>query len=113
MVDLKAIRRAKLRPIFDSMHGCGGRVLEKLAGGETIRAERDVLFGGVNPEPTERNLGALMKAVKSQHGSIGLATDGDADRLGVVMAAGDASDDIENFLDQFVKLIDVIVQPVG
>ena len=36
-----------------------------------------------------------------------------ADRLGVVMAAGDASDDIENFLDQFVKLIDVIVQPVG
>ena len=84
MVDLKAIRRAKLRPIFDSMHGCGGRVLEKLAGGTTIRAERDVLFGGVNPEPTEKNLGALMKAVKSQHGSIGLATDGDADRLGVV-----------------------------
>ena len=84
MVDLKAIKRAKLRPVFDSMHGCGGLVLEKLAGGTTIRADRDVLFGGVNPEPTGKNLGALMAAVKAQRAPIGLATDGDADRLGVV-----------------------------
>ena len=84
MVDLKAIKRAKLRVVFDSMHGCGGRVLEKLAGGITIRAERDVLFGGVSPEPTGKNLGALMTAVKAQRAHIGLATDGDADRLGVV-----------------------------
>jgi len=84
MVDLKAIKRAKLRVVFDSMHGCGGRVLEKLAGGTTIRAERDVLFGGVNPEPTSKNLGALMAAVKAHRAHIGLATDGDADRLGVV-----------------------------
>ena len=84
MVDLKAIKRAKLRVVFDSMHGCGGRVLEKLAGGTTIRADRDVLFGGVNPEPTGKNLGALMTAVRAQRAHIGLATDGDADRLGVV-----------------------------
>ncbi|MEI8315164.1 MAG: phosphoglucomutase/phosphomannomutase family protein [Verrucomicrobiota bacterium] len=84
MVDLKAIKRAKLRVVFDSMHGCGGRVLEKLAGGTTIRADRDVLFGGVNPEPTGKNLGALMTTVKAHRAHIGLATDGDADRLGVV-----------------------------
>ena len=84
MVDLKAIKRAELRVVFDSMHGCGGRVLEKLAGGTTIRADRDVLFGGVNPEPTGKNLGALMTAVRAQRAHIGLATDGDADRLGVV-----------------------------
>ena len=84
MVDLKAIKRAKLRVVFDSMHGCGSRVLEKLAGGTTIRGERDVLFGGINPEPTSKNLGALMTAVKAQRAHIGLATDGDADRLGVV-----------------------------
>ena len=84
MVDLKAIKRAKLRPIFDSMHGAGGRVLEELAGGTTIRSERDVLFGGVNPEPTAKNLGALMKAVKAAGADLGLATDGDADRLGIV-----------------------------
>ena len=84
LVDLKAIKRAKLRVVFDSMHGCGSRVLEKLAGGTTIRGERDVLFGGINPEPTSKNLGALMTAVKAQRAQIGLATDGDADRLGVV-----------------------------
>ena len=84
LVDLKAIKRAKLRVVFDSMHGCGSRVLEKLAGGTTIRGERDVLFGGINPEPTSKNLGALMTAVKAQRAHIGLATDGDADRLGVV-----------------------------
>ena len=84
MVDLKAIHRARLRVIFDSMHGCGGRVLQDLAGGTTIRGNRDVLFGGVNPEPTQQNLGALMAAVKARQATIGLATDGDADRLGVV-----------------------------
>ena len=84
LVDLPAIKRAKLQAVFDAMHGCGGRVLEQLAGGTTIRAERDVLFGGVNPEPTGKNLGALRAAVKAQRAHIGLATDGDADRLGVV-----------------------------
>ena len=88
MVDLKAIHRAKLRVVFDSMHGCGGRLLQDLAGGTTIRGDRDVLFGGVNPEPTRKNLGALMAAVKTQQAAVGLATDGDADRLGVVDDCG-------------------------
>ena len=89
MVDLKAIKRAKLRVVFDSMHGCGSRVLEKLAGGTTIRGERDVLFGGINPEPTSKNLGALMTAVKAQRAHIGLATDGDADRIAIVDERGE------------------------
>ncbi len=88
MVDLPAIRRARLRPVFDSMHGCGARVLETLVGGTTIRAERDALFGGVNPEPIARNLGALSAAVKQARAHVGLATDGDADRLGVVDERG-------------------------
>ena len=88
LVDLKAIRRAKLRVVFDAMYGCGGRALEKIAGGTTIRATRDVLFGGVNPEPNRQNLGALMRAVPAARAAIGLATDGDADRLGVVDERG-------------------------
>ena len=84
MVDLKLIKRAKLRVVIDSMHGCGGHVLEQLAGGTTIRAQRDVLFGGINPEPIGKNLGALSEAVKKARAQIGVATDGDADRMGVV-----------------------------
>ena len=88
-VDLKKIRSAGLRVVADSMHGCGGRLLESVLAGpkcrvQTIRASRDPLFGGINPEPIGKNLGALCGAVKKSRAHIGLATDGDADRLGIV-----------------------------
>jgi phosphomannomutase len=89
IVNLRKIRAAPLRVVVDTMHGSGGTLLEDvLAGGrcrvETIRADRQVLFGGVNPEPIGKNLGALCEAVKKRRAHIGLATDGDADRMGVV-----------------------------
>lgn len=93
LVDVRKIRATPLRVVVDSMHGCGNRLLEEvLTGGkcrvETIRAERDPLFGGVNPEPIGKNLGALGDAVKKRRAHIGLATDGDADRMGVVDNTG-------------------------
>ncbi|HTS16715.1 MAG TPA: phosphoglucomutase/phosphomannomutase family protein [Verrucomicrobiae bacterium] len=89
IVDLKKIRAAKLPVVADSMYGCGGHLLESLLEKsackvQTIRGERDALFGGVNPEPIGKNLGALCDAVKKARAQIGLATDGDADRLGIV-----------------------------
>lgn len=87
-VDLKAIRKASLRIVTDSMYGCGGTLLADLIGATPIRATRDVLFGGVAPEPIERNLGALCAAVKTHRADVGLASDGDADRLGVVDERG-------------------------
>ena len=87
-VDMKAIRKARLRIVADSMHGCGGTILADLLGATPIRATRDVLFGGIAPEPIERNLGALCAAVKTHRADVGLASDGDADRLGVVDECG-------------------------
>ena len=89
IIDLKKIRAAKLGIVVDSMYGCGGNLLESLLEKsacrvETIRATRDPLFGGINPEPIGKNLGALCEAVKKTRAQIGLATDGDADRLGIV-----------------------------
>ena len=89
LVDLKKIRSAQLKVVVDSMHGCGGNLIETVIDGgkchvETIRANRNPLFGGMNPEPIGKNLGALCKAVKKQRAHIGLATDGDADRMGIV-----------------------------
>jgi len=91
IVDLKKIQSTKLNVVVDSMYGCGSRVLENVLTGRsgavrvtTIRAQRDPLFGGVNPEPISKNLGALCDAVKKSGATIGLATDGDADRVGVV-----------------------------
>ena len=56
---------------------------------ETIRAHRDPLFGGVNPEPIDSNLGALKTRVLESHALVGLATDGDADRVGAVNELGE------------------------
>ncbi|MDQ3744605.1 MAG: phosphoglucomutase/phosphomannomutase family protein [Acidobacteriota bacterium] len=93
-VDLARIRSARARVVVDPMHGTGGRWVESfLRGGrlasETIRAERDPLFGGVNPEPIDRNLAPLKEGVLNRRALVGLATDGDADRVGAVNERGE------------------------
>jgi phosphomannomutase len=93
VADIGAIRRAPIRVVVDSMHGAGGRILEGLVRGarariHTIRAEGDVLFGGVPPEPRPENLAALSAAVVQHRAHIGIATDGDADRIGVCDETG-------------------------
>ncbi|MDT7542919.1 MAG: hypothetical protein QOE33_2823 [Acidobacteriota bacterium] len=93
-VDLERLRATLGRVIVDPIHGTGGRWVESfLAGGplevETIRAERDPRFGGVAPEPIDRNLAPLKQRVKETGALVGLATDGDADRLGAVNERGE------------------------
>ncbi|MFL6336906.1 MAG: phosphoglucomutase/phosphomannomutase family protein [Pyrinomonadaceae bacterium] len=93
-VDLERMRALRGRVVVDSMHGSGGRWVESfLHGGrlgvETIRGERDTLFGGVAPEPIDRNLAPLRERVKERRALVGLATDGDADRVGAVNERGE------------------------
>jgi phosphomannomutase len=93
-VELELMRSARARVVIDPMHGTGGRWVESfLSGGsleaETIRAERDTLFGGVNPEPIDRNLAPLKRRVVERGALVGLATDGDADRVGAVNERGE------------------------
>jgi len=92
-IDLDRLRQAKGLVVVDPMHGAGGTWVESfLVGGElkveTIRGARDPLFGGVNPEPIDMNLGALKERVVASNALLGLATDGDADRLGAVNERG-------------------------
>jgi len=93
-VDLDRIRRSNGVVIVDPMHGSAGRWVEEfLKGGtlnvETIRDYRDCLFGGVNPEPIDQNLGPLKQRVVQTGALVGLATDGDADRVGAVDERGE------------------------
>ncbi len=92
-VDLPTIRRSRLRVVVDPMHGAADRLMANLlAGGrcrvETIHAQPDPLFGGHAPEPIPAHLGELAKTLKRRRWDVGLATDGDADRLGVVAPNG-------------------------
>ncbi|MGI9065732.1 MAG: phosphoglucomutase/phosphomannomutase family protein [Pyrinomonadaceae bacterium] len=93
-VDLDRVRGSEATVVVDSMHGTGGNWVESfLSGGklkvETIRGHRDPLFGGVNPEPIDSNLAALKQRVIESKALVGLATDGDADRVGAVNELGE------------------------
>ena len=92
-IDLDRLRKSPALVVVDPMHGAGGNWVESFLTGaalkvETIRANRDPLFGGVNPEPIDSNLGALKQRVLESRALVGLATDGDADRIGAVNERG-------------------------
>ncbi len=93
LVDLETLRAAGLRVVIDSMYGAAiGWLSKLLAGGATqvreLHGERNPLFPGLQPEPITRHLGALIDTVTATGADVGLATDGDGDRLGVLDGQG-------------------------
>ena len=93
LIDLDVISGGELRVVADGMFGSGRGVIgEMLARGRSrvlnIRHEMNPGFGGIHPEPIARHLGLLMSTIQAGHWGVGLATDGDADRLGAVDANG-------------------------
>src|ERR1041385_2550986 len=88
-VDTEAISRSGLRIAMDPLYGTARDYLDYFlleAGVEVkiIHNYRDPYFGGFSPERNEKNLGELRNIVSSEQFDLGLATDGDADRFGIV-----------------------------
>jgi alpha-D-glucose phosphate-specific phosphoglucomutase len=97
MVDLDLIAKAGYKVVADAMHGSGSGYLTEIlrgAGADVteIRRERNPVFGGVNPEPITQNLIPLRDAVLAAGADVGVAIDGDADRVGAMDADGDFVD---------------------
>jgi phosphomannomutase len=103
IVDLDSIRNAGLNVVFDAMHSTGAGVISGLlAGGRTtvkeLRGDRNPAFPGMSsPEPITRNMTDLARTVVSSAAVVGLATDGDADRLGVIDEKGEFVDQLQTF----------------
>ena len=93
LIDLNGLRHASLKIAVDSMYGVGsGYFHTLLSGGVTqvteINSERNPEFPGINPEPITVNLQKLSSLVVEQKASVGFATDGDADRIGIIDEKG-------------------------
>ncbi len=89
LIDFDAIAENPPKIVVDSMHGSGRGVIKGILTGTgcevtEIRGEMNPGFGGTHPEPIARNLSALAGAISTGAGDLGLALDGDADRIGAM-----------------------------
>ncbi|MDL2319476.1 phosphoglucomutase/phosphomannomutase family protein, partial [Eubacteriales bacterium OttesenSCG-928-A19] len=92
-VNVDAIRARNLQIVLDPMYGVSRTSLQTIlltarCDVEVIHERHDALFGGRLPAPTESTLGALRAEVLQSRADLGIATDGDADRLGIIDDAG-------------------------
>jgi alpha-D-glucose phosphate-specific phosphoglucomutase len=103
LFDLDGLKKTRLKIVVDSMYGAGAGYLKTLLDGGTvdlmeINSERNPAFPGIKqPEPIAVNLAKLSARVREEKADVGIATDGDADRLGIIDERG-------NFLTQLQVL---------
>jgi alpha-D-glucose phosphate-specific phosphoglucomutase len=110
-VDIKKIKNSNLRILIDPMYGAGMGYLKTILRGGKIKMEetRSVTnpsFGGVNPEPIEKNLWPSIKKMQKENFDICIATDGDADRVGVIDERGVFITPQQVFMLLFIHLVE-------
>jgi len=92
-VDMEKLRRQRLSVLIDPMYGAGIGYFKGILQGSNLKiveinAERNPAFPQIQPEPIARNLAKLSRSVVARKADVGLATDGDADRIGIIDEKG-------------------------
>ena len=92
-IDLKRIRNKRFKVLVDAMYGSGDSIIGQILKGTKVRLEFmrsniNPSFGGSRPEPIEQNLAELKYRVKKEKFDLGIALDGDADRIAAVAPGG-------------------------
>ncbi len=112
LVDIESLRHAELKVVIDPMYGAGAGYLKKILSGDKmqvaeIHGEPDPAFPGLYPEPILPHLNGLAAAVKKNRAKVGLATDGDADRMGIIDEKGDFLTQLQVFALLCLYLLEV------
>ncbi len=112
LIDINKIKQAGLNIIIDSMYGVGSGIFRDLLGGgmnqlTEINGERNPAFPGINPEPIMLNLKKLSAMVVDHKANVGLATDGDADRIGIIDENGNFLTQLQGFALLALYLLEV------
>jgi len=96
IVDVDAVRGSNLQVVVDPMYGTSQLTLGTILGDMRVRAEfihaqHNPLFGGIAPAPDLQRLSSLIEMIRSGEGryALGMATDGDSDRIGIVDETGE------------------------
>ena len=92
-INIDLIKSAGIKIAYDAMHGAGQGIMDQILPLKvSIRGDFNPSFGGSHPEPLPQNAPGLIEAIVNNGCDIGIATDGDADRIG-------AFDEKGNFVD--------------
>ncbi|MCB9436363.1 MAG: phosphoglucomutase/phosphomannomutase family protein [Anaerolineales bacterium] len=94
LVDMDIISEGELRIVADAMFGSGRGAFREFLGRtrSRVREIRNYMnpgFEGIHPEPIAQNLSLLSAAIRQEHADVGIATDGDADRIGAMDSRGE------------------------
>lgn len=115
--DLESIEKSGFRFAFDAMYGSGQKVVSQiLPYVEQLHCEKDVMFGGIPPEPLLKNLQEFSSFIKKDKTiDCGLAVDGDADRIALFDKFGNYIDShhtillLIHYLHHYKKLTGIVV----
>jgi alpha-D-glucose phosphate-specific phosphoglucomutase len=112
LIDINGLRRSGLKVVIDPMYGAGAGYLKKILSGGAmqvmeIHGERNPLFPGLHPEPILPHLNDLADIVKKNKANVGLATDGDADRMGIIAENGEFLTQLQVFALLCLYLLEV------
>ena len=112
MLDVDAVRHQGLRLLHECMYGSGyGYISALLDGSATtvteLHAKRNPFFGGFNPEPIPQNLHEALQTMKSGGFDLCVATDGDADRVGIIDETGRFVNQLQVYALLFSYLVEV------
>lgn len=105
-INISAIQASKIRILYDAMYGSGQGMMDSLLEITSLRSEINPSFGGIHPEPVAYNLTSISEKLKAESFDIGIATDGDADRIAILDEKGNFIDAQKTFALLLIYLIE-------